>query len=220
MVPLFYLLPMMMKAFHDLVEHFYYLPYFVLGFALAGGGKPAESHNSCHRVLTQFMTNTTVRMAAVTFLLVVGILCETSVMSVITLQSAYLGGLGRNVVPWSAGGPLADVVCHMFLLLLNLVTIDVCFMLPSVYFLSKAGSRTLYIYLLFTHLPYNLVVNLKSLQSVLQPYGCPVQIFVGAVSVFMIAIVLGSDLTVCLARNFVQPQWLMSFLLATIRKVV
>merc|ERR1719373_169796 len=106
---------------------------------------------------------------------------------------------------------------HVLWLLCTFAVIVVCFMLPKCSFLSTLGSRTLYIYLL--HAIVLEIPNLRdAMKSLLAHFGCQLQLFLLALSALATAMVLGSDLTVCLTRHFVQPQWLMSVLLAPVSK--
>lgn len=190
---------------------FTFLPLFVLGFVLAGGGLDPEGRASRLRELEAWLVRRRARVAA--GLLAIGYtimaLFHYEFFSpldfIICSQETFNYDLS---MPWSQGGLLTDLLRKGFGALFVLVFLVLVFAMPNSPTLSAAGSRTLYIYLLHQTFvgPFTMTVPL------FKPCGNWGSFLIFLIFGIYIVLLTGSKLTETLAKPFIQPDWLVRLL--------
>lgn len=197
------------------VNLLFLLPFFVLGFSLGGGGLPSEERAARLQLVEDFLTKTWLRAVVSMFLLAWTVFMTISPMVQGGHLPSYLGDFGRSLIPWSRGGPIADLAYFAFLFVLTLSWLVVCFAMPSFVYdwTSGAGSRTLYVYVLHLLVIGDYGFTHGALKALFNPCGYRCELLVSGVQAVFFTIVLASSLTMKLTHHFVQPQWLIDLLM-------
>jgi hypothetical protein len=114
----------------------------------------------------------------------------------------------RKLTPWHMGGWFTDAarICFAFTVMMSFLVL--IFMLPNSEFLSSAGSKTLYTYVLQAQF----VMGQPCWGVVLGCVPFQWQVTLAFFISFAMALVLGSEFTVLCTRVFVQPQWLLDII--------
>jgi len=189
-----------------------FLPFFVLGFALAGGGLRAEERDARMKMTESWLVDWRARVLAVAVLLCylglahMGELPETLAM-IFCRPVAFFQDIPT---PWHLGGLFTDLLRMAFTALMNLAFFVFVFAAPPSPMLAAAGSRTLYAYVL--HDRMGLIYRGQDLPMALQklvgPYGMSWNVAAELAYGVCITLFSGSKLVEDLTHHFVQPQWL------------
>jgi hypothetical protein len=190
-----------------------YLPFFVLGFVLAGGGLNAEARGARLKEFQSWLVDGRVRVAAAALLVCCLVMMLVGELPEILVQIFCMSvNVNQDIpTPWHLGGPFTDLLRMAFTALLNLAIFVIIFAAPSSPMISAAGTRTLYVYLLHAKMGFIYGTFPSACSKLLQPFGVYANLGEGLYGVFVVLLV-GSRFIQALTHPFVSPQWLADLL--------
>jgi len=191
-----------------------FLPFFVFGFfVLGGGGLPPEGRKEQRRLVQARLQDWRTRILAILALAVVAWISYNGYNH---SMSHFLKPKGVTALPsqWSDGGIFTAGLSLLYCTCACLALLSLAFMIPPFSFLCHAGSHTLYSYVLSEMfgkgiIDPGLATALPLMLPSLGKFGSGA---LGTAVALLITLVLSSRFVVMLFRPFVQPRWLISLM--------
>jgi len=190
------------------------LPFFVLGFVLAGGGLNAEARGARLKDFQSWLIDGRVRVAAAALLVCYLVMMLSGELPEILVRIfCTCVDVNQDVpTPWHLGGPFTDLLRMAFTALLNLAIFVIIFAAPSSPMITAAGTRTLYVYLLHESMGFIDGTFPSACSKLLQHFGVYANLVAEGLYGVCVVLLVGSRFIEALTHHFVSPQWLADLL--------
>jgi len=192
--------------------------FFVVGFALAGGGLAAEKRGAKRKALEDSLGNRNMLWPSIAVLLLAMAMMSQDAWRTPwqeVFQQSYLHG---EAFSWESYGPLTQAAHIGWTFVIIFAALAIIFAIPIPQMIGDAGSRTLFVYVLHSFYWGQMCgEDMKNLPDIGRfALMVPVQLraIMGSITIaVLVTLVLGSSLTETLTSPLVRPRWLLKLLI-------